>query len=114
MARKPDAQEVKYVCIRLLKAEADDEEKETPVKIESSSHNPPRPWTKEELNKTMGEKAGIEYVKCKHCPFKSLKTRASNLKIHIENVHLNLRNHECGICGHRFSQKHSLIFHMKT
>ena len=93
MARKADAQEIRYVCIRLLKVEADDhEEKETPVKVESSSQNPTRSCTKE-LNKTI-EKTEIEYVKCEQCSFKSLKTRAFNLKTHVENVHLKQRNHE--------------------
>ena len=70
----------RYVCIRLLKTEANDGkenshcEKKPDIKIEGSSHNFTSPSIEENLNKSMSE------------------------KVHKENVHLKItktKNYNC-------------------
>ena len=36
-----------------------------------------------------------------------------NLNTHINDIHKNLKNHQCDLCGNGFSQSNNLMEHIK-
>ena len=59
---------------------------------------------------TQPKKLDDEPIKCSFCP-KTFNDK-SKLKQH-EDMHQNIKSHECEICGHRTTWKQNLYRHMK-
>ena len=49
---------------------------------------------------------------CEHC--KKSFPHPSNLRTHVDIVHLGIKNHVCDTCGKAYVTERELIYHMDT
>ena len=54
----------------------------------------------------------VENLICKYC--KKQFTKRGNLNVHIKDIHLHVRDHNCEVCGKTFKSKDYLKTHLRT
>ena len=56
----------------------------------------------------------LKNLKCDQCDDNKTFSKFSDLKIHVDNVHQQLKNNKCDICGKDFSKQIGLKTHIKN